>query len=241
MLWLYGGQWIQLQWRPGFMSISIIIPVFNEADNIVDLLLSLSVLRIAGHEVILVDGGSTDSTPDLARPHCDQLIHSAKGRAVQMNTGARHASGDVFWFLHADSRLPRSTVDVAPSVLLDHSWGRFDVSLSGSRMSYRVIERMMNLRSRVTGIVTGDQAIFVSRDLFWSVNGYPEIPLMEDVALSSELVKKTRPTNLPHRVQTSSRRWEQKGVLPTVLLMWRLRLEYFLGTDPGFLVKKYYT
>ena len=223
------------------MTISVIIPVLDEAANILDLLMPLSALRSAGHEVIVVDGGSSDGTVDLARPHCDQLIHTVRGRATQMNAGARHAGGDVFWFLHADSRLPPETLEAAPSLLRGGGWGRFDVCLSGKRMSYRLIERMMNLRSRITGIATGDQGIFVSRDLFWSVDGYQDIPLMEDVALSSELIKTTRPATLRHRVQTSSRRWEQKGVLPTVLLMWQLRFRYYLGADPRLLVKKYYT
>lgn len=222
------------------MKISIIIPVLDEADGIVGLLSSLSALRTAGHEVLVVDGGSIDRTRMLARPLCDQLIISCKGRALQMNAGARQATGDVFWFLHADSRLSTETLEAVPSLLRKYAWGRFEVCLSGRLRTYRVIEGMMNLRSRLTGIATGDQAIFVEKNLFWSVDGYPEIPLMEDIALSSRLRKKLRPAIIRHRVQTSSRRWEQNGLLPTVLLMWRLRLQYFLGTDPGLLVKKYY-
>ena len=222
------------------MNISIIIPVLNESDNIVGLLSSLSALRTAGHEVLVVDGGSTDRTRLLARPLCDQVITSPKGRAVQMNAGVRQATGDMLWFLHADSRLSTKTLEAVPSLFRKNLWGRFEVCLSGRRSAYRVIGRMMNLRSRLTGVATGDQAIFVERNLFWSVEGYPEIPLMEDIALSSRLRKKVRPAIIGRRVQTSSRRWEQNGLLATVLLMWRLRLQYFLGTNPRLLVKKYY-
>ncbi len=223
------------------MKISIIIPVLNEADNIVALLSSLEPLRTAGHEVVVVDAGSIDETRERAAPLCDQVITSHKGRALQMNTGAQQATGEMLWFLHADSILPAATLEAAPHLFKKHRWGRFDIRLSGKRWTYRVIERMMNLRSRITGIATGDQAIFVERNLFWSVGGYPEIPLMEDIALCKKLGKKTLPAIITHRVQTSSRRWEQNGLLPTVLLMWWLRLQYFLGRDPEFLVKKYYS
>jgi rSAM/selenodomain-associated transferase 2 len=222
------------------MKVSIVIPVLNEADNIVGLLSSLSALRAAGHEVLVVDGGSIDGTRLLAHPLCDQVIISPKGRALQMNTGAHQATGDILWFLHADSRLSAKALEAAPSLFRKHCWGRLDVCLSGSQRAYRVIERMINLRSRLTGIATGDQAIFVEKSLFRSVGGYPEIPLMEDIALSSKLAKKMPPAIVAHRVQTSSRRWEQNGLLATVLLMWWLRLQYFLGADPRLLVKKYY-
>jgi rSAM/selenodomain-associated transferase 2 len=240
LLRLYGRQWIKLQRRAEPVKISIIVPVLNEADHIVGLLSSLSALRTAGHEILAVDGGSTDRTSLLARPLCDRVITSPKGRALQMNAGARQATGDMFWFLHADSRLSPETLKAMPALLKEHGWGRFEVCLSGSQWGYRVIEHMMNLRSRITGIATGDQAIFVDRNLFWSVGGYPEIPLMEDIALSKRLRKKMRPAIIEHPLHTSSRRWEKNGLLTTVLLMWRLRLEYFLGMDPQHLAKKYY-
>ena len=223
------------------MKISIVIPVLNEADSITGLLGSLSALRAAGHEVLVVDGGSTDETRLLARPLCDRLIVSSRGRAAQMNAGASEATGDMLWFLHADSRLSANVLDAVPGLFKERAWGRFDLCLSGGKRAYRVIERMINLRSRITGIATGDQAIFVDRNLFWDAGGYPDIPLMEDVALSSGLRKQMRPVIVPHRVETSSRRWEQKGLLQTVLLMWKLRLQYFLGTDPSLLAKKYYS
>ena len=222
------------------MKVSIIIPVLNEANSIVGLLSSLSALRAAGHEVLVVDGGSTDGTQSLARPLCDKLILSCRGRALQMNSGARQATGEMLWFLHADSSFSTKALDAVPDLFKEHAWGRFDLCLSGERTAYRVIERMINLRSRLTGIATGDQGIFVDRNLFWDVGGYPDIPLMEDVALSRELLRKIPPLNLRHKVQTSSRRWEQDGLLATVLLMWKLRFQFYLGADPGLLVKRYY-
>ena len=203
------------------MKVSIIIPVLNEANSIVGLLSSLSALRAAGHEVLVVDGGSADGTQSLARPLCQ-------------------ATGKMLWFLHADSHLSAKALDAVPGLFKEHAWGRFDLCLSGERTAYRVIERMINLRSRLTGIATGDQGIFVDRNLFWEVGGYPDIPLMEDVALSRELLRKIPPLNLRHKVQTSSRRWEQDGLLATVLLMWKLRFQFYLGADPGLLVKRYY-
>ncbi len=222
------------------MNISIVIPVLNEASNIVALLASLQPLRTAGHEVIVVDAGSIDGTRECAATLCDKLINSHKGRALQMNTGARQAAGEMLWFLHADSQLPTDTLQAVPHLFRKHRWGRFDIRLSGKRWTYRVIERMINLRSRLTGIATGDQGIFVERNLFWSIGGYPEIPLMEDIALCRKLKQQTPPTIISHRIQTSSRRWEQNGIPATVLLMWQLRLRYFLGTDPELLAEKYY-
>lgn len=222
------------------MKISIIIPVLNEADSIVGLLSCLSTLRTLGHEVLVIDGGSTDRTRLLAQPLCDQLITSSKGRALQMNAGALHATGDVFWFLHADSSLSGEVLEVISSLPWKRHWGRFDVSLSGNQLAYKVIAKLMNLRSRFTGIATGDQAIFVEKNLFWSVGGYPEIPLMEDIALCTKLRSKEKPLMIEQQVISSSRRWEQNGLLSTVLLMWWLRLQFFLGVAPEVLVKKYY-
>lgn len=222
------------------MNISIIIPAFNEENGIVGLLASLQGLRGAGHEVLVIDGGSTDSTQSLAQPLCDKLIRTPKGRALQMNGGARQSAGDMLWFLHADSILPEETLDGLPALLEKTSWGHFDVRLSGKQGVYRVIESLMNLRSGLTGIATGDQAIFVRRDLFWKVGGFSEIPLMEDISLSKKLGRIMRPARSKLRIQTSSRRWEQSGVVSTVLLMWWLRLQYFIGVDPELLAKKYY-
>lgn len=222
--------------------ISVIIPTYNEALCIGAMLARLQPLRSRGHEVVVVDGGSEDGTPELAAPFVDQMVEGASGRAKQMNAGAAVARGEVFWFLHADT-LPFSDADEAISrglARLGRHWGRFDVRLSGGHCAFRVIEAMMNLRSRLTGIVTGDQGIFVERACFEAVGGFPAIPLMEDIALSRALGLCGRPVSLRQRLVTSSRRWEQGGIVRTILLMWRLRLSYALGADPARLAKKYY-
>jgi rSAM/selenodomain-associated transferase 2 len=221
--------------------ISIIIPALNEAAGIGATLQPLQALRARRHEVVVVDGGSTDGTPELARPLSDRVVASARGRARQQNAGAAVASGAVLLFLHADTRLPEG----ADRLVLDglrttgRGWGRFDVRLSGAHPMLRVVERMMAVRSRATGIATGDQAIFVRRDWFARAGGFPEIPLMEDVALSRTLRGMGAPLCLRERVVTSSRRWEERGVWRTIALMWRLRLEFALGADPARLAERY--
>ncbi len=220
--------------------LSIILPTLNEAHGIVPCLQPLQALRTRGHEIILADGGSRDATVTLAEPWVDKVIHSGRGRAVQMNAGARAAQGDVLLFLHADTRLPADADALILNALQARGWGRFDVRLSGAQPLLRVVATLMNWRSRLTGIATGDQAIFVRRALFEKVGGFPEIPLMEDIALARALKKCGPPLCLKQRVLTSSRRWEQQGILRTIFLMWRLRLAYALGADPAQLVKRYY-
>jgi rSAM/selenodomain-associated transferase 2 len=222
------------------MRLSVVIPTLNEAAQIGDLLADLAPTREQGAELILVDGGSTDGTSAAAAPFVNRVLGAPRGRATQMNTGAWEASGEILWFLHADTRLPPE----APEVLLaackrGAAWGRFDVRLSGRLPVLRLVERAMNLRSRLTGIATGDQGIFVTRAAFEGVGGYPEIPLMEDIALSRALRRLARPACLRTRIQTSSRRWEERGALRTILLMWRLRLAYALGADPHRLARLY--
>ena len=222
------------------MRLSVVIPALNEAAHIGDLLADLAPARVAGAELILVDGGSTDGTVVLAAPGVDRMLTAPRGRATQMNAGARAAAGDVLWFLHADTRLPPE----APEVLLatcrqGATWGRFDVRLSGRLPVLRLVERAMNLRSRLTGIATGDQGIFVTRAAFERVGGFPEIPLMEDIAISKALRRLARPACLGTPILTSSRRWEERGAIRTILLMWRLRLAYALGADPGRLSRLY--
>lgn len=222
-------------------QISIIIPALNEAASLPATLTALQSLRRAGHEVIVADGGSTDGTAALAQPWADQVIHGPRGRAVQMNAGAQAARGAVLLFLHADTRLP----DLADRLIDEgltrsgRGWGRFDVRLSGAHPLLRAVELLMNARSRLTHIATGDQAMFVRRDWFEAVGGFPAIPLMEDIALSRALKRRGPPLCLRARVVTSSRRWEQHGVLRTILLMWRLRLAYTLGADPRRLARRY--
>ena len=222
-------------------SLSIIVPVLNEETTIVAALEALVLLRACGNEIIVVDGGSGDDTAALAKPLADFVIASARGRAVQMNAGAGVARGDVLLFLHADTRLPQD----AERLILDglarskRAWGRFDVAIEGAHPLLPVIAATMNLRSRLTGISTGDQAMFVTREAFDSVGGFPEIVLMEDITFACNLKRVSRPLCLSARVTTSGRRWEQHGVLRTILLMWRLRLAYFFGARPEVLAKRY--
>lgn len=223
-------------------QLSVIIPTLDEASCIAGLLGDLAPLRAWGHELILVDGGSTDATVTIAAPMVDRVISAERGRAAQMNAGALVATGDILWFLHADTRLPpdapRRLIDVCVN---DHAvWGRFDVQLSGATPLLRVVAAMMNLRSRLTGVATGDQGIFVTREQFAASGGFPAIPLMEDVALSKTLRRLARPACIRHpRLQTSSRRWEKHGVIRTILLMWRLRLAYALGAPAHDLARRY--
>jgi rSAM/selenodomain-associated transferase 2 len=214
--------------------LSVVVPALNEAAGIAAALQALAPLRRRGHEVIVVDGGSTDGTPELARPHCDRVISSPRGRSLQMNAGARAALGDVLVFLHADTRLPPEAENlILKSPLL---WGRFDVEIEGSHPLLKVVAWSMNLRSRLTGIATGDQAIFVRREAF---PGFPEIPLMEDIAFSRRMKRRGKPACLQAKATTSGRRWESRGVLRTIFLMWRLRAAYFLGARPEDLAKRY--
>jgi rSAM/selenodomain-associated transferase 2 len=221
--------------------LSIIIPVFNEAGLIESALAALQPLRERGAEVIVVDGGSTDGTAELAASLACRVIRSPRGRAVQMNAGARAATGGALLFLHADTRLPAEAERIlAEAFAVGAVWGRFDVRLSGGHPLLRMVETLMNWRSRLTGIATGDQAMFVRREVFERIGGFPEIPLMEDIALSKILKRIARPACPGERVAVSSRRWEERGILRTILLMWWLRLRYFLGADPADLVRSYY-
>jgi rSAM/selenodomain-associated transferase 2 len=213
------------------------VPVLDEAAGIVAALESLAPLRAAGNEVIVVDGGSADGSAESARPLCDRVVIAPRGRAAQMNAGAQEARGDVLLFLHADTRCPPGAPEAISQAMKTNMWGRFDVEIEGTHPLLKVVAWSMNLRSRLTGIATGDQAIFVRRDAF---AGFPEIPLMEDVAFSRAMKRRgAAPACLRNRVRTSGRRWESRGVLRTVLLMWRLRLAYALGADPARLAKKY--
>lgn len=221
--------------------LSIVVPVLNEAEVIENLLHSVAPLRRKGAEVIVVDGGSSDDS--LARAHllADLVLTAPRGRASQMNAGAAHASRDILVFLHADTRLREE----AALSMLDQmarrqaAWGRFDVRIDGRHFLLPVIAALMNARSRLTGIATGDQAIFVRRDSFLALGGYSDIPLMEDIELSSRLKQGGRPLCVGERVSTSGRRWEKHGIVRTILLMWRLRTAYVLGADPRGLANRY--
>lgn len=221
--------------------LSIIIPALNEAESIRSSLTRLQALRRAGAEVIVVDGGSTDDTVALARDLADAVIDAPRGRASQMNAGACKAKGELLLFLHADTLLPEDAMEQVTGALdsPDRIWGRFDVEFDSSLRLLRIVAFMMNLRSRWTGIATGDQAIFVQRRALEQIGGFPNIVLMEDIALSKLLKRLAAPVCLRSKVTTSGRRWEQNGVFKTVILMWRLRLAYFLGADPSHLAIRY--
>jgi rSAM/selenodomain-associated transferase 2 len=218
------------------LKLSVVIPALNEAEHIEAALRALAPLRRGGCEVIVVDGGSTDDTRELAQPLCDQVLLGMRGRAVQMNTGARHAGGEALLFLHADTRLPPHGDALVRLALQKHVWGRFDVEIDGRHRLLKVVAWAMNLRSRLSGIATGDQAIFVRRNAF---PGFPPIALMEDIAFSREMRRRGAPCCVRERVRTSGRRWEKRGVLRTVVLMWRLRLLYYFGVPPERLARRY--
>lgn len=220
-------------------GIGIIIPCLNEVGMLQERLQALQPLRRAGHELILVDGGSDDGTPERARGLVDQCLRAPAGRASQMNHGAAATDKAILWFLHLDSRLPGGADRQVSAAAGGGGWGRFDVRLSGRGLAFRMIERMMNLRSCLSGIATGDQGIFVHRSLFEAVAGFPPIPLMEDIALSRRLKRHRRPRCVKTPIQTSSRRWERHGIVRTVLLMWLLRLGYFIGISPWRLARLY--
>jgi rSAM/selenodomain-associated transferase 2 len=222
-------------------DLTIIMPVLNEAEIIVSALQAVPPMRQLSTEVIVADGGSSDGTAELARPLACRVIQAPRGRARQMNAGARAARGRYLLFLHADTQLPASAGELLRRLFEQQIvWGRFDVRLSGRQPLLRLVEWLMNGRSRLTGIATGDQAMFVRRDCFEGLGGYPDLPLMEDIALSKQLKRLARPVCLRERVVTSSRRWEQRGVLRTIVLMWWLRLRFFLGADPDKLARAYY-
>jgi len=221
--------------------LSVIMPVLDEGEGIAGALEALTELRWFGVEIIVVDGGSRDATVQRARLRADKVLPAPRGRARQMNAGAAQASGEVLLFLHADTRLPPEAERLVLEGLEQsgRAWGRFDVAIESRRAMLRLVASMMNLRSRLTGIATGDQAMFAARAAFDAVGGFPEIPLMEDIALSKRLKRISRPLCIRQRVVTSGRRWERYGVLRTALLMWRLRLAYFFGADPNKLARQY--
>lgn len=222
------------------MSLAIVIPVLDEAGTLAERLRALAPLRIRGVRVVVVDGGSVDETLKIAQTHADAALVSPRGRAAQMNAGATVCEADILLFLHADTVLPEQADNLVLGALQGAStWGRFDVRIDSPRPIFRCIEHTMNWRSRWSGIATGDQAVFVRRDAFERAGGFPDIALMEDIALSHVLKRIAPPVCLRARVATSARRWEKHGVWRTVWLMWRLRAAYFLGADPAVLAVKY--
>jgi rSAM/selenodomain-associated transferase 2 len=221
------------------MKLSIIMPVLDEAGGIAEALTALAPLRTRGVQVVVSDGGSSDATVALARPLADIVVVTARGRGRQMNAGAAASHGDVLLFLHADTRLPPDAEALISEgfARTGYSWGRFDVRVAGAHWLLPVIAAAMNVRSRVTGIATGDQAMFMARSVFGS--GFPDLPLMEDIAMAKRLKRIGPPLCVTVPVVTSGRRWEKYGVIRTVLLMWWLRFAYFLGANPAWLARSY--
>lgn len=224
------------------MKLSIVIPTLNEQLALPATLAALASIPPSTCEIIVADGGSTDSTTDIATAAGVRVISTARGRAVQMNAGARVATGDVLLFLHADTVPPVAKVTLVAAWLARSGrvWGRFDVRIAGRARSLAVVATLINLRSRLSGIATGDQAIFMTRLAYEGVGGFPDQPLMEDVEISMRL-KRTfgRPLCLRRRVTTSGRRWDERGPLRTIVLMWRLRLAYWIGAAPQDLARAY--
>ncbi|MCW8987051.1 MAG: TIGR04283 family arsenosugar biosynthesis glycosyltransferase [Gammaproteobacteria bacterium] len=223
------------------MFVSIIIPALNEESSIKNLLQQLQVSRQQGHEVIVVDGGSEDQTIAVSTLLADKVIQSDPGRAVQMNKGAVQASGDILWFLHADSVISENAIKNIQFNLNEQNkdWGRFNIKLSGLHYMFRIIEKMINFRSCLSSIATGDQGIFIKRKIFDDVGGYSNIPLMEDIDISKKLRAQSRSVCIKETLTTSSRRWEKNGILSTILLMWRLRFLYWLGISADKLASQY--
>src|SRR5580704_16882184 len=219
--------------------LTIVLPVLNEAAIIVAALQELAPWRRRGAEIIVADGGSRDGTAQLAKPFADRIITVRRGRGAAMNAGAAFGSGDALLFLHADTTLPDNADRLIDAALARRAWGRFDLRIAGSHPLLTVIARMINWRSRLTGIATGDQAIFVTREAFAAVGGFPDLPLMEDIAISRRLKRLCRPYCIGTPAVTSGRRWERNGVVRTILLMWRLRLSYYLGVEPALLARLY--
>lgn len=223
-------------------KISIIVPVLDAASTLEATLGKLQQLRQNGHEVVVVDGGSRDSTVSIARKYADRVLMSGPGRALQMNVGADSSAHPILLFLHADTHLPPDTDKLVHAALHSQGsvWGRFDIRFSGDRKIFRVLERCINFKTALSGIATGDQAIFVLRRFFEKVGYYDGLPLLEDVALSRKLRRHGWPQRITMPVITSSRIWETDGVMRTILLRWRIRTAYFFGVHPDVLVERYY-
>jgi rSAM/selenodomain-associated transferase 2 len=221
-------------------ALCIVVPVLDEAATLAPRLLALQRFRARGARLVVVDGGSADDTLAIARAHADLALLAPRGRAAQMNAGAAACPADVLLFLHADTELPDNADQMVRRAAQGPlAWGRFNVRIASDRPLLRIVSTMMNCRSRWTGIATGDQAMFVRHELFRRIGGFPDLPLMEDIALSRLLKRQGPPVCLSERVTTSARRWERHGVWRTIFLMWRLRATYFLGADPRQLAIRY--
>ncbi|PKH65098.1 glycosyl transferase [Psychrobacter sp. 4Dc] len=233
------------------LNLSIIVPLLNEADNLPELMAHIVRLDPAPQQVILVDGGSVDGSVAIAKSVLKNaeitqsiidwyIIESTVGRAQQMNAGAMLATGDVLLFLHADTELPADAIDNVQQAVAQYDWGRFNVRLDSHEPLLSIVGLMINQRSRLMDIATGDQAIFIKKSLFEQIGGYPDQPLMEDIELCKRLKKISRPACLKSKVTTSARRWQQHGTWRTIFLMWHLRFDYWRGVSPNVLKQRYY-
>jgi rSAM/selenodomain-associated transferase 2 len=222
--------------------ISIIVPVLDDVSALRQLLDDLDAIAWFDAERIVVDGGSTDGSMELAQQRVDIALRAPTGRARQLAAGVARAHGKWLWLLHADSRVDASVWGALRRAVEqnDAAWGRFDVRLTGNHAAFRLIETLMNFRSRWSSICTGDQGIFVRRDLLELVDGIPNQPLMEDIELTKRLRRYARPICIDSPLGVSPRRWQERGIVATILLMWRLRLRYFFGAAPETLVQEYY-
>lgn len=221
-------------------SVSVIVPALDEAKCIAGTLGALRDQNQTPLELIVADGGSVDGTPEIAGPLADLVIQAPRGRARQMNEAASRASGEVLWFVHADTVPGKGAIaELRSAVRRGRCWGRLRPRLSGRQWLFRVIERFIHWRAILTGISTGDQTLFVTRDAFDRVGGFPELPLMEDLAIARALRRMQWPATCRVDAITSSRRWERDGIWRTVALMWRLRLAWWFGADPERLARQY--
>jgi rSAM/selenodomain-associated transferase 2 len=218
-------------------AISIIVPTRNEAETIATTLAPLREREVL--EVIVVDGASRDETRTIAKALADLVIEAPPGRARQMNAGARAARGDILLFLHADTLVPRGFASAIVSACAGAIGGRFDVTLGAPQRRFRIIETAINARSRWSGLFTGDQALFIRADVFRELGGYPDQPLLEDVALARAMKRRGAVAALRARVRTSARRWQRHGTLRTIALMWWIRALYALGVSPRRLARLY--
>jgi rSAM/selenodomain-associated transferase 2 len=225
--------------EPPAISASIIMPVYNESCEIAVTLdkLSRSLRENSNIEIIISDGGSDDHCLDIAKQYPCRIINAGRGRANQMNVASLQARGDWLVFLHADSQLPNDWQD---QLLQSGQWGFFPVKLTGENWLLHIVESLINLRSRISKVATGDQGLYFRKSFFHELGGYPEIPLMEDVAISKLARRKSTASIGANPILTSSRRWQQNGIIKTILLMWSLRLAYFLGINPNRLHRLYY-
>lgn len=222
------------------MKISIVVPVLNEVETVAASLLPLQPLRSEAVQIVVVDGGSTDGTAQRCVPYADVVLFAQQGRAQQMNAGAALATGEALLFLHADTLLPAEALTLVRSALVKHRWGFFPVRITGRLRALPVVAAMMNARSRLSGIGTGDQAIFVKTHDFKAIGGFPNQRLMEDVELCKRLRRFGTPAIAMEPVVTSGRRWEKCGLANTIVLMWQLRWAYWRGADPDWLAERYY-